>query len=106
MTDERNKPLAIELPNEQIQRFCERFGVEELALFGSVLREDFGPESDVDVMLKFKPGYGFSFENTPDIQDELRAIFGRPVDVIEMGRIRNSIRRRAIMSSHRVIYAA
>jgi hypothetical protein len=52
------------------------------------------------------PGHGFTFENTPDIQDELRAIFGRKVDVIEMGRIRNPVRRRAIMDSHRVVYAA
>jgi predicted nucleotidyltransferase len=60
----------------------------------------------VDVMLKFLPGHGFTFENTPDIQDELERIFARPVDVIEKGRVRNPIRRQAIMSSYRVVYAA
>lgn len=89
-----------------IAAFCERFGVAELALFGSILRDDFGPDSDIDVMLTFKPGFGFTFENTPEIQDELQRIFGRPVDVIEKGRIRNPIRRQNIMSNHRVIYAA
>ena len=97
---------GVALPTQQIKEFCDKYGVEQFALFGSVLRDDFGPDSDVDVMLKFKPGHGFTFENTPDIQDELRAMFGRRVDVIEMGRIRNPIRRQAIMASHRVVYAA
>jgi uncharacterized protein len=96
----------IEVPMQQIRAFCEKYGVEELSLFGSVLREDFAPESDVDVMLKFKPGHGFTFENTPDIQDELQRIFGHRVDVIEKGRIRNPFRREAIMGSYRVVYAA
>ncbi len=96
----------IELPMQLIGEFCRKYGVEQFALFGSVLREDFGPDSDVDVMLKFKPGHGFTFENTPDIQDELTAMFGRPVDVIEIGRIRNPFRRHAIMNSYRVVYAA
>jgi predicted nucleotidyltransferase len=98
--------MHIELPMEQIETFCRKYGVEELSLFGSVLRGDFGPGSDVDVMLKFQPGHGFTFENMPDIQDELAAIFGRPVDVIEKGRIRNPLRRQAIMSSYQVVYAA
>jgi hypothetical protein len=98
--------LKIHIPLEQIEVFCRKFGVEELSLFGSVLRDDFGPESDIDVMLKFLPGYGFTFENTPDIQDELERIFGRSVDVIEKDRVRNPIRRRAIMGSYRVVYAA
>jgi|SRR5271170_5936870 len=96
----------IELPVKQIEAFCRKFGVQEFSLFGSVLRDDFGPDSDVDVMLKFLPGRGFTFENTPDIQDELKAMFGRPVDVIEKGRIRNVFRRHAILNSYRVVYAA
>jgi predicted nucleotidyltransferase len=90
----------------QIEAFCRKYGVEEFSLFGSILRDDFRPDSDVDVMLKFKAGHGFTFENTPDIQEELEAIFGRPVDVIEKGRIRNPIRKHAIMSSYQVVYAA
>ena len=96
----------IPLPIQQIKAFCENYGVEEFSLFGSVLRDDFGPDSDIDVMLKFKPGNGFTFENTPDIQDDLQRIFARHVHVIEKGRIRNPFRRHAIMSSYRVIHAA
>ena|SRR5438034_11792106 len=101
----RGRP-HIELPLDRIAAFCRKYGVEEFSLFGSVLRDDFGPESDVDVMLKFSPGHGFTFENTPDIQDELEAMFGRSVDVIEKARIRNPFRRHAIMSSYQVVYAA
>jgi len=96
----------IELPMKQIEEFCRKYGVEEFSLFGSVLRDDFSPESDVDVMLKFKPNHGFTFDNTPDIQEELEKMFGRRVDVIEKGRIRNPFRRHAIMNSYRVVYAA
>src|SRR5688572_20413083 len=99
-------PILAELPLTQIASFCQKYGVEEFSLFGSVLRDDFGPESDIDVMLAFAPGRGFTFENTPDIQDELQTIFGRPVDVIEKGRIRNPFRRHRIMNSYRVVYAA
>jgi uncharacterized protein len=96
----------IDIPIEQIEAFCRKYGVAEFALFGSVLRDDFGPNSDIDVMLTFAPGHGFTFENTPEIQSELESIFARPVDVVEKGRIRNPFRRHAILSSYRVIHAA
>ena len=96
----------IHLPIEQIRAFCQRYGVVEFALFGSVLRDDFGPDSDVDVLLTFRPGHGFTFENTPEIHDELARLFGRPVDVVEKSRIRNPFRRRAILNSYQVIHAA
>ena len=99
-------PVAVDLPREAIAEFCKRFGIAEFALFGSVLHPgSFDRDSDVDVMLTFKPGDGFTFENTPEIEDALRAIFGRPVDVIERGRVRNPIRWRAILDDHRVVYA-
>lgn len=94
------------LPMKQIENFCRKYGVAEFSLFGSILRDDFGPDSDVDVMLAFHPGCGFTFENTPDIEDDLERLFGRRVDVIEKGRIRNPIRRQNIMNSYRVVYAA
>jgi uncharacterized protein len=94
------------LPLNEIEAFCRRFGVREFSLFGSVLRPDFDALSDVDVMLEFMPGHGFTFENTPEIDAELRRIFGRDVDVIEKSRIRNPFRRHAILSSHKVLYAA
>jgi hypothetical protein len=96
----------IKFPQEMIESFCRRYGVVELALFGSVLRDDFGPDSDIDVMLTFAPGHGFTFDNTPEIYEELEEIFGRPVDVIEKGSITNPFRRASIMKSYQVVYAA
>lgn len=97
---------AIEIPYEHVERFCQKFHVQTFALFGSVLREDFGPQSDVDVLLEFQPGFGFTFENTPQIDDELRDIFHRKVDVIELNNVRNPLRRKAIEQSCRVIHVA
>ena len=104
--DEFERDLPVRLPMEQICTFCAKYGVQEFALFGSVLREDFSPESDVDVMLQFLPGHGFTFENTPDIYDDLKRIFGRDVDIVEKNRISNPFRRQSIMNSYRVIHAA
>lgn len=98
--------LPISVPADKVAQFCRRHGVRKLSLFGSILRDDFGPDSDVDVLVEFEPGRGFTFENTPEILDELQKLFGRAVDVVEMDRIRNRFRREAILSSHRVLYAA
>ena len=98
----------IELPSERIVDFCRRWHVVELALFGSVLRDDFGPESDVDVLVTFDP------ENTPslfdhvEMQDELAEIFGRPVDLVSRRGVEqseNPFWKRAILGSARVLYA-
>ncbi|MGE3108783.1 MAG: nucleotidyltransferase family protein [Phycisphaerales bacterium] len=99
-----HEPLRI--PDASIRAFCQRWGVGEFSLFGSALGDDFKPGSDVDVMLEFLPGHGFTFENTPVIEAELREIFGRPVDVVEKRLIRNRFRLASIMANHRVLYAA
>ncbi len=70
----------IEIPSDEIAAFCRHNHIRRMALFGSVLRDDFGPESDVDVLVEFEPGRtpGFAFV---DMQDELSAILGREVDL-------------------------
>ena len=71
---------GVEIPREVIAEFCRRHRIRRLALFGSILREDFRPESDVDVLVEFEPGAtpGFAFFG---MQDELSAILGRKVDL-------------------------
>lgn len=71
---------GIEIPRERIEEFCRANGIARLALFGSVLRDDFRPESDVDVLVEFQPGVrvGLSFIR---MQDELSAILDRKVDL-------------------------
>lgn len=72
--------LPITVPRQELARFCRRNRIRRLAFFGSVLRDDFGPESDVDVLVEFEPGHrlGFAFFA---LQDELSHLFGRPVDL-------------------------
>jgi predicted nucleotidyltransferase len=71
---------GIEIPREAIAEFCRRHRIRRLALFGSILREDFRPQSDVDVLVEFEPGAtpGFAFFG---MQDELSEILGRKVDL-------------------------
>ncbi len=71
---------AIDIPNKAIADFCQRNHIVKMALFGSVLRDDFGPESDVDVLVEFHPDHipGFSFFG---MQDELGNIFRRETDM-------------------------
>lgn len=70
----------IQVPTDQIVRFCKRHRIRRLALFGSVLREDFSPESDVDVLVEFDPGASPGWEFFA-MQDELSAVLGRRVDL-------------------------
>jgi len=98
--------VRVNVDREKIVAFCAKWRVTEFALFGSVLRDDFRPDSDVDVLLTFAPGAGVTFENRVLILDDLQAIFGREVDIVEKDTIRNPFRRRAILSSREVIYAA
>lgn len=71
---------GISIPREEIADFCRRHHIRELAIFGSVLREDFGPDSDVDVLVRFEPGHvpGFAFFA---MEEELSRMFGRKVDL-------------------------
>jgi predicted nucleotidyltransferase len=97
----------VEAPIDAIAAFCQRWNVAELSLFGSALRDDFGPDSDVDVLLTFAPGGGFTFENFTAMQDELSAVFGgRTVDLVEKRAVRNPFIRYDILTTRRVIYAA
>ena len=70
----------IDVPRERIAEFCRRHHIRRLALFGSVLRDDFRPDSDVDVLVEFEPGHvpGLAFF---DMEAELSAILGRKVDL-------------------------
>lgn len=70
----------IPMPKEEIVRFCRRHHIRRLALFGSVVRDDFGPDSDVDVLVQFEPGKAPGWEFF-EMQDELTGILGRTVDL-------------------------
>jgi len=96
----------LKIPLEKIEDFCRRWKIKEFALFGSVLREDFRPDSDIDVLVTFQPDGGITFENRVDMLDELAEIFGRNVDLVEKNTIRNPFRRHEILKTKEVVYAA
>ena len=96
--------------SSQIDEFCDRWNVTELALFGSVLRSDFKPnESDVDVLVTFDSGYSWTFDAAFQMREELMALFQRKVDLISRKSLEQSsnwVRRNQILHSARVIYVA
>lgn len=96
----------IPIPTAALAAFCRKWMVAELALFGSALRDDFGPDSDVDVLVTFAPGAPWSYWDWPDMRQELESLFGRRVDLVEKRAVTNPIRRERILSSARVLYAA
>ena len=85
---------------------CGRWMIAELSLFGSALRDDFRPESDVDVLVVFRPGAPWSSLDLIDLQQELSQIFGHPVDLVEKSALRNPFRRQSILATRKVVYAA
>lgn len=97
---------APQIDPARIITFCRKWKVREFSLFGSVLRQDFGPESDVDVLIGFEPDAPWSYFEWADMTEELRAIFGRDVDLVEKESLKNPYRRHAILTSRKVLYAA
>jgi predicted nucleotidyltransferase len=99
--------MKLSLPYEQIAEFCRKWNVSEFALFGSVLRDDFRPDSDVDVLLTWAPESRISLFDYGPMKDELEAMFGRKVDLVSKEGIqqsRNWIRKKEILGSARVVY--
>jgi predicted nucleotidyltransferase len=108
--DMRDKAMIANLAISQtdIKAFCRRWKVRELALFGSVLRADFGDTSDVDVLVTFKPDAKIRFGDLLQMEAELATIFGRRVDLGTRRSVEedpNYLRRREILGSSQVIYA-
>ncbi len=99
----------IDLSVDDLTEFCRRWMIVELAVFGSVLRPDFRPESDIDMLVTFAADSRWSLLDHVRMQDELSDLLERNVDLVSRKGIeksRNYIRRRAILESSEVIYAA
>jgi len=99
----------IPIPQEKIAEFCRRWKITELALFGSVLRDDFRPDSDVDVLVTFAPEAEWSLFDHVTMEEELSSILDRKVDLVSrrgIERSRNWIRRKAILEAAEPFYVA
>ena len=98
---------SLEVPDKVIEDFCRRWKITQIELFGSALRDDFRPDSDVDLLVTFEPDSGTDLFDLVQMQDEMATIIGRPVDLISRKGIeqsRNYIRRKAILGTARPLY--
>ena len=93
----------LDIPMDELAALCRRYRVRELALFGSVLRDDFRDDSDIDVLVEFEPDARASFFTLSALKEELAALFGRPVDVVPKLGLNPSIRDQVLESSD-VVY--
>jgi uncharacterized protein len=102
-------PVPIDLPYETIQSFCEQWNITEFALFGSVLRDDFRDDSDIDVLVSFADNATITLFDMIAMADELETIFNRKIDLMTKRSIEQSenfIRRDNILKTTQVIYAS
>ena len=101
--------IRISISEEKIVAFCERWSIVEFAFFGSVLRDDFGPNSDIDVLVNFRSGTSYSISSILSMEKELGDILGREVDLVfrpDVEQSRNYLRREAVLKSAEVFYEA
>ena len=94
----------IRIPMDEIAEFCRRHHIRRLSLFGSVLRDDFRPESDIDVLVEFDPEHvpGLAFFS---MQDELSTLFGRTVDLNTLGFL-SPYFRETVLANASTLYVA
>jgi uncharacterized protein len=100
---------GLEISMDKVAAFCRRWKIAEFALFGSVLRDDFRPDSDVDVLVAFATDASWRFYDLLIVKEELEAMFGRPVDLVEKRLVQHSenyIRRKHILNHRETIYVA
>jgi predicted nucleotidyltransferase len=101
--------IKLQIEPARIAAFCQKWKITEFSLFGSVLRDDFRPDSDVDVLVSFAPEAKWSLFDVVHMEDELKEIFGREVDLVirkTIERSENYLRRKHILESVEPIYMA
>ena len=99
---------SVEIPDNQLKQFCQRWKVSELAIFGSALREDYQQDSDVDILISFEPEYQWGLFDLVNMENELKTIFGKEIDLVEKNAVENSrnyIRRKGILDGAQIIFS-
>jgi len=103
---DRTMNAHVQLDRDALAEFCRKWRIRELSIFGSALRDDFGPESDLDFLVSFEPDAGWDLFDMFDMKEELEKRFGRQVDFVEKEALRNPWRRYEILRTCEVVYAA
>ena len=94
------------IPKDKLIELCQRWRIIEIGFFGSILRDDFAEGSDVDVLVSFAPNSSWTLLDLVDIQDELSQLLRRKVDLVEREALRNPFRRKEILRTLELVYAA
>ena len=90
----------------QIAAIAQFYSVSEISVFGSSIRDDIRQESDIDLLITFREGSAVSLFDLMELEERLSKIFGRPVEIVEPGSLKNPIRRQAILATKQLLYAA
>ena len=98
--------LQINIPKDRLAEFCRKHRVRKLAVFGSVLRDDFRSDSDIDVLIEFTPDAGHSLFDFARMVSELADLFHRKVDLVEVSALKHPFRRYEIMRTQQIVYDA
>jgi predicted nucleotidyltransferase len=96
----------IEIQEKGIAAIARKWRIKELSLFGSVLGEQFSEKSDIDVLVQFENDADYSLFDLVDLKDDLEKTLGRTVDLVEKAGIKNPFRKKEILRSAKVVYAA
>ncbi len=98
--------LPIHLPLPAIEQLCRKYHVQELALFGSVLKDNFRPDSDVDLLVQFQADAQIGLMAYARMQRELSELIGRPVDLVSSNGLKPLIRDEVLNTAQRIYHAA
>lgn len=96
----------VQLNRRALATFCRKWRIRELSVFGSALREDFGPESDLDFLVSFHAQAGWDLWDLVTMREELVSIVGREVDIVAQEALRNPFRRKGILRDREMVYAS
>ena len=105
-TIEKLQKNGIFLEYKDITVLCEKYSIKELSIFGSSIRDDFNQNSDVDILVSFRKESEITLFDIMDLEKEFSQILKREVDIVEKEALKNPIRKKRILSTREIIYAA
>ena len=105
-TMEKLQKNGIFLNHNDVIHLCKKYSINELSIFGSSIRDDFTPNSDIDILVSFTKGSEISLFDIMDLEKEFSQLLGKEVDIVEKESLKNPIRKNKILSTREIIYAA
>jgi predicted nucleotidyltransferase len=105
-TIEKLKKNGIFIAYNDIENLCKKYYIVELAIFGSSIRDDFTQNSDIDILVSFESNSNITLFDIMELEKEFSQLLNREVDIVEKESLKNPIRKRRILSTREIIYAA